>query len=185
MRKYVPLAEPFFNGTGLMTQVQLYSRFHAWDDAANRGVPVPGTGVRHYRKSVNGAGVSANSRILPHRYADEGEKGKAHRKQIRHAEEMMWRADWVDEGYDVEEASTVAQWFYDNSDDVDSDIIPDVYTVGETVVEWPNYGYAYSSYDYYADYDSYTYYPNAYDREMMGEYPEYECELCCGPCVMD
>lgn len=160
------------------------SRCAAIESEWNRkGVPVPFTGGKSWRKPLNGAGVSANSRIVS-RYADEGEKGKDVRRTVRRMEERMWRMDWVDEGYNIEEASTVAQWFYDMSDDTDSDMIPSVYTVGETVVEWPNdyyddYGYAYDPYDYYGDYD-YT----DYDREMMGEYPEYECDICCGPCEL-
>lgn len=177
----VPLAEPFFNGTGLMTQVQLYSRIKSWDDAAvTRGVPVPGTGVRRYRKSVNGAGVSANSRILPHRYADEGEKGREIRKMVRHRERALWLSEWQEEkSYDEYDAETVAQWFYDNSDDMDSDMIPCVYTVGETVIPvWDDY----SSYDYdpgpysISDYVDF----NPYDFEGYAEY----CYFCGGPCEL-
>ena len=157
----------------------LYSRADAIAFAWNRnvkGVPVPFTGGKAWRKPLNGAGVSANSRIVT-RFADEGEKGKDVRRTVRRLDNLMWRADWTDEGYDVEEASTVAQWFYDNSDDTDSDILPSVYTVGETVVEWPNdeYGYAYDDYDYY---------PNPYDWEMSGDYPDGYCDYCCGPCEL-
>lgn len=147
-----------------------------------KGVPVPFTGGKSWRKPLNGAGVSANSRIVS-RYADEGEKGKDVRRTVRRMEERMWRMDWVDEGYDIEDASTVAQWFYDMSDDTDSDMIPSVYTVGETVVEWPNdyydeYGYAYDPYDYYGDYDYVDF--NPYDFEGYAEY----CFHCGGECEL-
>ena len=38
--------------------------------ATEKGIPVSGLRDGKRRKYVNGAGVSANSRILPHRYAD-------------------------------------------------------------------------------------------------------------------
>lgn len=166
-------------------------RFHARPE--DKGIPVPGTGRWRWHSSKNSGktGVIGSSRMLPHRYMDEGDKGKGHNRHIKRLERALWQREWLDEGYDVEDAVTVAQWFYDMSDDTDSDLIPSVYTVGETVVEWPNdyydeYGYAYDSYAYYDDYDSSMYYPNTYDREMMGDDPneDYEgyCFMCGGPC---
>lgn len=84
-------------------------RFHALPE--DKGIPVEGTGKISYRKHKNGSGVSANSRILPHRYADEGEKGKLIRKQVRHRERALWLSDWMDEGYDHEDGFSVSDWF--------------------------------------------------------------------------
>ena len=39
-------------------------------------------------------GVIANSRIVPHRYADEGDKGKVYRRFIRRREERAWLKEW-------------------------------------------------------------------------------------------
>ncbi|UFD98000.1 hypothetical protein PQC18_gp62 [Streptomyces phage Pablito] len=61
--------------------------------------PVPGTGRkspaarRTKAKSKNGAGVSAGSRVLPHRYADEGEKGGWIRRLIRRREARLWKKE--------------------------------------------------------------------------------------------
>lgn len=43
-------------------------------------------------------GVSANSRIVNHRYADEGDKGKWYRRFIRRREERFWRRELASEG---------------------------------------------------------------------------------------
>lgn len=66
-------------------------------ETLTEGSPVPRTGKRNRRKYKNGAGVSANSRILSHHYADEGEKGQAHRREIRRRERILWRLEWEDE----------------------------------------------------------------------------------------
>ncbi len=140
--------------------------FHALPE--EKGKPVPGTGVRRSRGkwTHNGAGVSANSRILSHHYADEGETGKAHRREIRRKERALWLSEWEREQMEEESAydtETVAQWFYDTTQDMDSDVIPSVYTVGETVVEWPSdyydeYGYSdYSCGDPFCDICGYSY----------------------------
>lgn len=155
--------------------------FHALPE--DKGIPVPGTGTRRYRKHRNGSGVSASSRVLSHYYADEGEKGSYVRKLVRNRERALWLSEWQEEqSYDEYDTETVAQWFYDNTEDIDSDIIPSVYTVGETVVEWPNdyydeYGYDYDPGPYnvsdYVDFDP-------YDFEGYGSYCYYcggECEL--------
>ncbi len=154
------------------------------EKAANRekGVPVPHTGKRRYRKSVNGSGVSASSRIVS-RYADEGEKGKDVRRTVRRMEERMWRMDWFAEGYDIEDGCNVAQWFYDNSDDTDSDIIPSVYTVGETVVEWPTDPYEADWYFGEFDYDPYDYYGD-YGYAVEDVQEDDYCDTCCGPCEL-
>ena len=34
-----------------------------------------------------------NSRILPHRYMDELDNGRQHRREIRRKENAMWRAE--------------------------------------------------------------------------------------------
>ncbi|AYB70842.1 hypothetical protein SEA_YABOI_264 [Streptomyces phage Yaboi] len=68
-----------------------------------KGIPIPGTGRRSCRcgfcsqnSSANG-GVSASSRILPHRYADEGEKGPLLRREIRRKERAVWLAEAFEE----------------------------------------------------------------------------------------
>lgn len=42
-------------------------------------------------------GVIANSRIIPHRYADEGDKGRLFRRMIRRREERLWLKEWKHE----------------------------------------------------------------------------------------
>ena len=153
--------------------------------ATEKGVPVPHLRDGKRRKYVNGAGVSANSRILPHRYADEGEKGSGHRREIRRKERAQWLSEWQQEereAYDAYDAETVAQWFYDNTDDVDFDVIPSVYTVGETVVEWSS--------DYYDDYGYVETYGcgDPYCDICGTGYDTYEdddwCAHCGGPCEL-
>ena len=66
--------------------------------AEERGEPVSGRGRRHHyhsRKDHAGRsnGVSSGSRILPHRYRDEGDKGKHHRREIRRRETLVWHAE--------------------------------------------------------------------------------------------
>lgn len=93
-------------------------RFHARQE--DKGIPVPHTGVRRYRKSVNGSGVSASSRVLSHYYANEGEKGSYVRKLVRSRERQMWRDEWLTEqnedayyGYAVDTYSA-GEWFSDD-----------------------------------------------------------------------
>lgn len=45
-----------------------------------------------YKRPENG-GVIGNSRIIPHRYLDEGDKGKQHRREIKRREERLWRKE--------------------------------------------------------------------------------------------
>lgn len=81
--------------------------------ATEKGVPVAGLRDGARRKYVNGSGVSANSRILPHRYADEGDKGKGHRKEIRRKERVQWLSEWEQEQRETD-AYDVAEW-WDNT----------------------------------------------------------------------
>lgn len=81
--------------------------------ATEKGVPVAGLRDGKRRKYKNGAGVSANSRILPHRYADEGEKGQGHRREIRRKERAQWLSEWQQE-QEQGDAYSVAEW-WDNT----------------------------------------------------------------------
>ncbi len=60
-----------------------------------KGIPVAGTGKRRWHTKGNRAGkpngVMGNSRIVPNRYADEGENGKFHRREIRSKEKQFFR----------------------------------------------------------------------------------------------
>lgn len=64
-----------------------------------KGIPVPGTGGSNYhsKKDSGKGGVSGGSRIVPHRYMDEGDKGKGHRREIRRKERPMVQ-DQISEG---------------------------------------------------------------------------------------
>ena len=42
-------------------------------------------------------GVIGNSRIVSHRYQDEGDNGPAHRREIRRAERRLWRGEAKEE----------------------------------------------------------------------------------------
>lgn len=70
--------------------------------ATEKGVPIPRLRGGKRRKYKNGAGVSANSRILPHRYADEGDKGQSHRREIRRKERVQWQREWRAEQEETE-----------------------------------------------------------------------------------
>ncbi|BDM70587.1 hypothetical protein HEK616_40740 [Streptomyces nigrescens] len=50
---------------------------------------------RWHRRSS--AGVSANSHIIEHRYADEGEKGRLIRRLVRRREARLWKREWAEE----------------------------------------------------------------------------------------
>jgi hypothetical protein len=60
-------------------------------------IPVAGTGRSriHSKKDRAGKsnGVIGSSRLLPHRYADEGDKGPAFRRSIRRLENVQWRRE--------------------------------------------------------------------------------------------
>lgn len=101
--------------------------------ATEKGIPVSGLRDGKRRKYVNGAGVSANSRILPHRYADEGDKGNGHRREIRRKERAQWLSEWQQEQRETD-AYDVAEW-WDNSpvvewDDWDTDEYECPYCMG-------------------------------------------------------
>jgi hypothetical protein len=67
-----------------------------------KGLPVPGTGRKSPAalRSKTGtedpgkpAGVMGASRILPHRYADEGDSGAWFRRLIRRREKAFWQVE--------------------------------------------------------------------------------------------
>jgi hypothetical protein len=45
------------------------------------------------RRRRRSHGVSGSSRIVPHRYADEGDKGPWFRRLIRRREAKLWRGE--------------------------------------------------------------------------------------------
>lgn len=91
-------------------------RFHALPE--DKGIPVPGTGSSRWHSGKNSGktGVIGSSRMLPHRYMDEGDKGKSHNRHIKRLERRLWLQDWLDEGYDHEDAVTVGEWFSRSSE---------------------------------------------------------------------
>lgn len=91
-------------------------RFHALPE--EKGIPVPGTGAKRYhsKKSSGKTGVSGSSRILPHRYMDEGDNGKGHRREVRRKERPLWISEVQEELNGDQEAYTVRAWFYDDAD---------------------------------------------------------------------
>lgn len=88
-------------------------RFHALPE--DKGVPVPHTGRRHWhsRKDSGKTGVIGSSRMLPHRYMDEGDKGKDHNRHIKRLEKALWLREWVEEQQDQEEGYSASEWFYE------------------------------------------------------------------------
>jgi hypothetical protein len=86
----------------------------AWlaSDDLPRGVPIPRTGKRRHHKYYNGSGVSANSRVLAHHYADEGDKGTALRREIRRKERVQWQRDWSQEMTKLDETISVGDTVY-------------------------------------------------------------------------
>jgi len=48
-----------------------------------------------FKRSKNG-GVIGNSRIVPHRYMDEGDNGPAHRREIKRREKRLWKKEIED-----------------------------------------------------------------------------------------
>ena len=116
-------------GTGNRDHGVIYSRCNSIEAAWNRdvkGVPVPYTGGKKWRKGANGSGVSASSRVLSHYYADEGEKGRYVRKLVRSRERAMWLSEWQEEqnedavyGYAVDTYSA-GEWFTDDPYEWDS-----------------------------------------------------------------
>lgn len=101
-------------------------RFHALPE--DKGIPVPHTGRSrwHSAKDSGKTGVIGSSRMLPHRYMDEGDKGKGHNRHIKRLERSLWQREWEDESNALEDASTASEWFaslddewweYDDTDD--------------------------------------------------------------------
>lgn len=70
-----------------------------------KGVPVPGLrsrkSCRSGRRTGRPSGVLSRERLLPHRYADEGDRGVLFRRQLRRLSAALWRRDWVNEQKDL------------------------------------------------------------------------------------
>jgi len=87
------------------------------EKAANRekGVPVPHTGKRRYRKFVVGAGVSSGSRVVDQPFYDDDSicmrSDRDLRKRVRRLERQNWMDDWAEEMMDEWGASSVSEWF--------------------------------------------------------------------------
>lgn len=69
---------------------------------STKGVPVPGTGrtaCSGYccHSSSGKSGVMGGSRILAHRYMDELDNGRWHRREIRRKERALWMAEAIAE----------------------------------------------------------------------------------------
>ncbi len=58
--------------------------------------PVPGTG-RSPHCRPRSRGVSGGSRIVPHRFADEGDRGRPFRRLVRRRERNLWRKEATDD----------------------------------------------------------------------------------------
>lgn len=56
------------------------------------GMPVPGTGSKKRRK-VKNARTGAGSKVLTHRFGDEGDKGPWFRRLVRRSGERAWRRE--------------------------------------------------------------------------------------------
>lgn len=107
-----------------LSQMKVWNAFlealpteYAWErpklkHATKKGVPVPRTASHGRRKYKNGAGVSANSRVLPHRYADEGDKGQQHRREIRRKERTLWESEAYAELSCADDAYSVSEWYF-------------------------------------------------------------------------
>jgi hypothetical protein len=80
--------------------------------ATKKGIPVPRTGARrwHSRKDSGKTGVIGSSRVLPHRYMDEGDKGATHNRHIKRVERAQWQAEAMEE-LNQEDAYSVDEWF--------------------------------------------------------------------------
>lgn len=134
-------------------------RFHALPE--DKGIPVPHTGYQRKFKYANGSGVSANSRILSHRYADEGEKGRNIRREVRRKERAQWLSEWQRE----------------QNEDAEYGYARDAYSAGEWFDDNP---YTWDWYYGEDDYDPEDYYPRAWDDL----WDMYECAYCGGECEL-
>lgn len=83
-----------------------------------KGAPVARLRKSGRRKYTNGSGVSANSRVLSHHYAGEGDKGAEHRREIRRKERALWEYDASQEYYAEEDAYDAADWYAGKEADV-------------------------------------------------------------------
>ncbi|AXH66513.1 hypothetical protein SEA_STARBOW_259 [Streptomyces phage Starbow] len=68
----------------------------------SKGIPIPGTGRRTCggyccHSSSGKSGVMGGSRILAHRYMDELDNGKWHRREIRRKEKAFWLSEALSE----------------------------------------------------------------------------------------
>lgn len=69
-------------------------------DLLPKGVPVPGTGGHRHKcncckrsRAGKPSGVLSRERLLPHRYADEGDRGPEFRRQLRRLSRNFWLWD--------------------------------------------------------------------------------------------
>jgi len=78
-----------------------------------KGIPVPRTGSRRWHSGKNSgkSGVIGNSRVLPHRYMDEGDKGAAHNRHIKRVERAQWLSEALEELREQEDAYSVSDWY--------------------------------------------------------------------------
>lgn len=150
-------------------------RFHALPE--EKGIPVPGTSAKRWHSGKNSGktGVIGSSRMLPHRYMDEGDKGKGHNRHIKRLERALWQREWLDEGYDVEDAYSASEWYSRTSEWWEDDDTDDDY--GTLVAEWYDMGCG--------DPDC-----SICEREFnITEFPPVEsyedwCAHCGGPCEL-
>lgn len=109
-----------------------------------RGFPVPRTGNYGMRKSRNGHGVSAGSRVLSHWYRDETWESKGQtRRMVRRIETRMWQGEWVEE-QNQGDAFTVSDWFYTEGNQWDDWYYYENY---DPTVDAPYYGVPYEDDD--------------------------------------
>lgn len=143
-----------------------------------KGVPVPRTGKRgNYglRDSAGKtSGVSGNSRIVPHRYLDEGDNGKTHRREVRRKEREAWISEWKAEEMEYSDkfASILAKEFYEKTMDSqhdeelgDSDNFGwfAIFNEDRVIVQVDGYGFVYAT-----QHDSDAAVSEAWDEISMG-----------------
>lgn len=80
--------------------------------ATEKGIPVPRTGSRRWHSGKNSGktGVIGSSRVLPHRYMDEGDKGKGHNRHIKRLERALWRSEALEELREEQESYYVEEY---------------------------------------------------------------------------
>lgn len=88
-----PVNYAYFPANGSPTWEILWNRHksieYAWREGV-KGVPVPFTGGKQWRKAE-----------------DEERVSQSYRRAI----DSQWLSDWLDEGYDCEEGFSVSDWF--------------------------------------------------------------------------